>query len=72
MTTLNDEILIDRQRTWSGVSKLLFWGTIESLVLTLVTVLFAINGPSVGMFVFGFGGLIIVSAVVLNRIFARS
>jgi len=72
MTTLNDEILADRQRTWGGVSKLLFWGTIESLVLTLVTVLFAINGPSVGMFVFGFGGLIIVSAVVLNRIFARS
>jgi hypothetical protein len=72
MTTLNDEILADRQRTWGGVSKLLFWGTIESLTLTLVTVLFAINGPSVGMFVFGFGGLIIVSAVVLNRIFARS
>ena len=72
MTTLNDEILADRQRTWGGVSKLLFWGTIESLVLTLVTVLFAINGPSVGMFVFGLGGLIVVSAVVLNRIFARS
>jgi hypothetical protein len=72
MTTLNDEILADRQRTWGGVSKLLFWGTIESLTLTLVTVLFAINGPSVGMFVFGFGGLIVVSAVVLNRIFARS
>ena len=72
MTTLNDEILADRQQTWNGVSKLLFWGTIESLTLTLVTVLFAINGPSVGMFVFGFGGLILVSAVVLNRIFARS
>jgi len=72
MTTLNDEILADRQRTWGGVSRLLFWGTIHALVLTLVTVLFAINGPSVGMFVFGFGGLIVVSAVVLNRIFARS
>ncbi len=71
MTTLNDEILADRQKTWNGVSKLLFWGTIESLVITLVTVLFAINGPSVGMFVFGFGGLIIVSAIVLNRIFSR-
>ena len=72
MTTLNDEILADRQRTWGGVSKLLFWGTIESLALTLVTVLFAINGPGVGMFVFGFGGLIIVSAVVLAKIFGRS
>lgn len=71
MTTLNDEILADRQRTWGGVSRLLFWGTIESLMLTLVTVLFAINGPSVGMFVFGFGAIIIVSAIVLNRIVAR-
>lgn len=71
MTTLNDEILADRQRTWGGVSRLLFWGTIESLMLTLVTVLFAINGPSLGMFVFGFGAIIIVSGIVLNRIFAR-
>jgi hypothetical protein len=70
--TLNEEILADRQKTWNGVSKLLLWGTIESLALTLATVLFAINGPSLGMFVFGFGGLIVVSAVVPNRIFARS
>jgi hypothetical protein len=66
--SLNDEILADRQKTWGGVSRLLFWGTIESLALTLVTVLFAINGPTVGMFVFGFGGLIIVSAIVLANI----
>ena len=71
MTTLNDEILADRQKTWGGVSRLLLWGTIESLMLTLVTVLFAINGPSLGMFVFGFGAIIIVSGIVLNRIFAR-
>jgi hypothetical protein len=69
--TLNDEILADRQKTWGGVSRLLLWGTIEALVLTLATVLFAVNGPSVGMFVFGFGGIIVVSAIVLNRIFAR-
>jgi hypothetical protein len=69
--SLNEEILADRQKTWNGVSKLLLWGTIESLVLTLVTVLFAINGPSVGMFVFGFGAVIIVSAIVLSRILAR-
>ena len=68
--SLNDEILADRQRTWGGVSRLLFWGTIESLVLTLVTVLFAINGPSVGMFVFGFGAVIIVSGIVLRGIVA--
>jgi hypothetical protein len=68
MTTLNDEILADRRKTWAGVSKLLFWGTIESLAITLVTVLFAINGPGLGMFVFGFGGLIVVSAIVLANI----
>jgi hypothetical protein len=68
MSTLNDEILAERQKMWGGVSKLLFWGTIESLVLTLVTVLFAINGPSLGMFVFGFGAIIIVSAIVLAKI----
>jgi hypothetical protein len=66
--SLNDEILAERQKTWAGVSKLLFWGSIESLVLTLVTVLFAINGPTFGMFVFGFGALIIVSAIVLFNI----
>jgi hypothetical protein len=70
-TTLNDEILADRQKTWAGVSNLLFWGTIESLVLTLVVVLFAINGPSVGMFVGGFGAIIIVSGIVLTKIVAR-
>jgi hypothetical protein len=67
--SLNDEILADRQKTWGGVSRLLFWGTIESLMLTLVTVLFAINGPSFGMFVFGFGAIIIVSAIVMAKIF---
>ena len=70
-TTLNDQILADRQKTWNGVSRLLFWGTIESLVLTLVVVLFAINGPSFGMFFFGFGAIIVVSAIVLSRIVAR-
>jgi hypothetical protein len=68
---LNDEILADRRRTWHGVSRLLFWGTIESLMLTLLTVLFAINGPTPGMFIGGGLVLVVVSAVVLNRIFAR-
>jgi hypothetical protein len=71
MTTLNDEILAERQKTWAGVSKLLLWGTIESLVITLVTVLFAINGPTFGMFVFGFGAIIIVSGIVLAKIVGR-
>ena len=69
--SLNDEILAERQKTWAGVSKLLFWGTIHALVVTLVTVLFAINGPTFGMFVFGFGAIIIVSAIVLAKIVGR-
>ena len=70
--SLNDQILADRRKTWHGVSRLLFWGTIESLTLTLVTVLFAINGPSVGLFVFGFGLIIVVSAITLSRLFSRT
>jgi len=70
--TLNDEILADRQRTWGGVSKLLFWGTIEALLLTLLTVLFAINGPTVGMFLGGTVALVAVSALVLTKIFAQN
>ena len=66
--SLNEEILADRQRTWAGVSRLMFWGTIEAIVMALVTVLFAINGPSVGMFVGGFGALIIVSGIVLAKV----
>jgi hypothetical protein len=70
-TSLNDEILAERQKTWAGVSNLLFWGTIESLMLTLMVVLFAINGPSFSMFFFGFGAIIIVSAVVFAKIVGR-
>ena len=44
--SLNDQILADRQRTWHGVGRLLFWGTIHSLVFVLIVTLFAINGPT--------------------------
>ena len=47
--SLNDQILASRQQTWKGVTKLLFWGSIESAALTLITVLFAVNGPSLGL-----------------------
>ena len=70
--SLNDQILSERRQTWHGVSRLLLWGTIEALMMTLLTVLFAINGPSVGMFLFGGILFVVVSGVVLSRIFARS
>jgi hypothetical protein len=44
--SLNDQILADRQKTWHGVGRLLFWGTIHSLVFVLIVTLFAINGPT--------------------------
>jgi hypothetical protein len=44
--SLNDQILADRRKTWHGVGRLLFWGTIHSLMFTLFVVLFAVNGPT--------------------------
>ncbi|HVY99482.1 MAG TPA: hypothetical protein VHA35_08280 [Dongiaceae bacterium] len=44
--SLNDQILADRQKTWHGVGRLLFWGTIHTLILVLIVTLFAINGPT--------------------------
>jgi hypothetical protein len=44
--SLNDQILADRKKTWHGVGRLLFWGTIHSLVFVLIVALFAINGPT--------------------------
>jgi hypothetical protein len=44
--SLNDQILADRQRTWHGVGRLLFWGSIHSAVFVLFVVMFAINGPT--------------------------
>ena len=44
--SLNDQILAERRKTWHGVGRLLFWGTIHSLVFVLIVVLFAVNGPT--------------------------
>ena len=44
--SLNDQILADRQKTWHGVGRLLFWGTIHSIVFVFIVTLFAINGPT--------------------------
>lgn len=50
--SLNDQILANRQQTWNGIGRLLFWGTVYALLLALVTTLHAINGPSVGLSIF--------------------
>ncbi len=69
--SLNDQILANRQQTWNGIGRLLFWGTIYALVLALITTLHVINGPSVGLTVFSaigiIGGFITVVAAVSRK-----
>ena len=50
--SLQDQILANRQQTWNGIGRLLFWGTLYALLLTLVTVLHTVNGPSIGLGIF--------------------
>lgn len=50
--SLNDQILANRQQTWNGIGRLLFWGTVYALLLTLITVLHTVNGPSLGLGIF--------------------
>lgn len=64
--SLNDQILANRQKTWNGIGRLLFWGTIYALLLTLITTLHAVNGPSLGLgvfsaivIIFGFIGVVL-------------
>ena len=40
-SSINDQILADRQETWKGFCRLLFWGTIGAAVVTMVAVYFA-------------------------------
>lgn len=69
--SLNDQILANRQKTWDGVGKLLFWGTIYALVLTALTVMFAIGGATTGKVVFAMivvlAGLGIVTWRLLSK-----
>ncbi len=70
--SLNDQLLADRQRTWHGVGRLLFWGTIHALVFTLIVVLFAINGPTVtvtviSLLLFGFNVVITALALMTRK-----
>jgi hypothetical protein len=44
--SLNDQLLANRQKTWNGLGRLLFWGTIYAVILALITALHAVFGPS--------------------------
>jgi len=69
--SLNDQILANRQQTWNGIGRLLFWGTIYALLLALITTLHVINGPSIGLSIFSvigiIGGFIAVVAAVSRK-----
>lgn len=69
--SLNDQILANRQKTWDGVGRLLFWGTIYALALTALTVMFTVGGPSIGKIVFAmivvFAGLGIVAWRLISK-----
>ncbi|TDQ78585.1 hypothetical protein A8950_3641 [Dongia mobilis] len=66
--SLNDQILANRQKTWDGIGRLLFWGTVYALLLTLITVLHTVNGPSIGLAIFSALGIIVGFIVVVAMV----
>jgi len=66
--SLNDQILANRQKTWNGIGRLLFWGTLYALLLALVTVLHTVNGPSIGLGIFSALGIVIGFVVVVAMV----
>ena len=70
MASEQDQLLASRQAGWNGFARLLFWGTIHVAIITLITVLFYINGPSFGLFVLAFVLLLVggfVTAIAFMR-----
>ncbi|HVJ35294.1 MAG TPA: hypothetical protein VND94_19445 [Terriglobia bacterium] len=41
-STINEQILADRQQTWKGFCRLLFWGSISVAAVTLFALYFII------------------------------
>ena len=69
--SLNDQILANRQKTWDGVGRLLFWGTIYALVLAALTVMFTVGGPSVGKIAFALVVIIAGLGIVTWRLLSK-
>lgn len=69
--SLNDQILANRQKTWDGVGRLLFWGTIYALVLTALTVMFTVGGASVGKIVFAIIVVVAGLGIVAWRLISK-
>lgn len=69
--SLNDQILANRQKTWDGVGRLLFWGTIYALVLAALTVMFTVGGPSVGKIAFALIVIVAGLGIVTWRLLSK-
>ncbi len=41
-SSINDQILTNRQETWKGFTRLLFWGTIGCAAVTIFALFFVI------------------------------
>lgn len=68
---LNDQILANRQKTWDGVGRLLFWGTIYALALAALTVMFTVGGASVGKLAFAIIVIIAGLGIVTWRLLSK-
>ena len=66
--SFHDQILASRQKTWNGFGRLLFWGTLYALLLTLITALHAVYGPSWSLGVSSAIAIIVGGGVVYSRI----
>jgi len=63
-----DQLLASRQEGWNGFARFLFWGTIDVAIVTLIAVLYYVNGPSIGLTVFSF--LLVLVTVAVNLVAA--
>ena len=63
-----DELLASRRETWNSLGRLTVWGTAEALLLTLIAVLHAVQGPSWGLLVLS---LFLQAALLLALLILR-
>jgi hypothetical protein len=61
-----DQLLASRQEGWNGFSRFLFWGTIDAAIVTLIAVLYYVNGPSIGITVLA--GLLVIVMLIVNAV----
>ena len=66
MSSEQDQLLASRQEGWNGFARFLFWGTIDVAVVTLIAVLYYINGPTLGVTVVA--ALLVIVTLIVNAV----